>query len=273
MSAPVSFSPDMLAVPIETVGGGRVERFVSKPGWQHLMPHLKWAKPQPVRPLRRLAARFSRARALPPAVDLREAPIHYSELLEERHHHSYGTPWYQGRYDFALLRALGVRPQDATCDFGCGAGRLGVWLIPYLAPGRYYGVDAHLRSLAAFSAYEIPLHDLASFKPRLLHDDTFAFRHFAQAFDVIVDISVSRWLTVEGALAAYDAARAVLAPGGRLIVIRNVSAISRPGVASWPITDGFVSAIGLRVADRGTAPTDRLGDPTRRNEWVTLVAA
>jgi SAM-dependent methyltransferase len=137
-------------------------------------------------------------------------------LIDEKHHRSCAQPWILGRTRFEFLLAQGLQPRDRVLDFGCGAGRVGVWLIAYLEPGRYFGIDAHLRSLVAFSAYEIRLHGLEAKRPRLLHDADFRFDHFGERFDVVIDSSVSRHLSDDRFRQALAQLPQVLAPGGRV---------------------------------------------------------
>ena len=134
------------------------------------------------------------------------------------HHRWYRQTWFKGRFRFDFLVAHGLSPRDCLLDLGCGAGRLGIWLIPYLDPGHYFGVDSHLRSLVAFSAYEIALHGLAARRPRLLLDADFRFDFFGERFDVVVDVSVTRYLSSRAFERAYAQVRSVLAPGGRVFV-------------------------------------------------------
>jgi cyclopropane fatty-acyl-phospholipid synthase-like methyltransferase len=113
---------------------------------------------------------------------------------------------------------IGLRPGHRVLDFGCGAGRVGIWLIGYLDPDRYFGVDSHLNSLDAFARYEIPLHALGSKHPRLAHDDRFAFSGFGEKFDYVLDLYVSAHLKPDQALDLYAKIAAVLAHGGRIVL-------------------------------------------------------
>jgi SAM-dependent methyltransferase len=138
--------------------------------------------------------------------------------LSERHHRWYADAWFLGRTRFDFLLGQGLEQGARVLDLGCGAGRLGIWLVGYLEPGRYFGVDAHLAGLVAFSAYEIPLHGLAGRRPRLLLDADFRFDHFGERFDVALDFSVTRFLPDESFRRAYTRLRPTLAPGARVFV-------------------------------------------------------
>src|SRR5207248_6045542 len=79
--------------------------------------------------------------------DAESADLVDPDFLNEIHHLQYGRPWALGRYVFEFLVESGCRPDHRVLDFGCGALRAGVHVIPYLNAGNYFGVDPHLRSL------------------------------------------------------------------------------------------------------------------------------
>jgi SAM-dependent methyltransferase len=149
-----------------------------------------------------------------------EVPAVKERFLKEAHHRQYGRPWGMGRYLFDFVVDSGLRPEHRLLDFGCGALRLGIWVIPYLEAGNYFGVDSHLVSLEAATTYEIPLHRLEAKRPRLLWNDDFAFTHFDTMFDCIVDISSSSRVKEPKRLRRVFASFAeVLTPGGRLLTV------------------------------------------------------
>jgi hypothetical protein len=147
------------------------------------------------------------------------APVN-ERFLKEAHHRQYGRPWGMGRYLFDFVVDSGLRPEHRLLDFGCGALRLGIWVIPYLEAGNYFGVDSHLGSLEAAATYEIPLHRLEEKRPRLLWNDDFAFTHFETTFDCVVDISSSSRVKEPKRLRRVFASFAeVLTSGGRLLTV------------------------------------------------------
>lgn len=146
-----------------------------------------------------------------------DAPVG-AGILRERHHGQYGRPWLLGRYVFDHLLASGLEPQHALLDIGCGALRVGIHVIRYLEQGRYFGVDAHLRSLEAAVTYELPLHGLEDKRPRLLWNSEYAFDHFGVQFDWLIDVSTSLHIPEEDLETFFTRAAGVLRPGGRLLV-------------------------------------------------------
>lgn len=156
-------------------------------------------------------------------------------FLQEAHHTQYGRPWILGRHVFDFLVESGLRPEHRLCDFGCGALRLGVWTIPYLDAGHYFGIDSHLESLEAAAAYEIPLHALEVKRPRLLWSQDFAFSHFGAQFDWVVDFSSSQKVDPPELPRLFGELVASLAPGGRFLTAPRLSA-PLESYAEWGLT-------------------------------------
>jgi SAM-dependent methyltransferase len=146
------------------------------------------------------------------------------KFLAEEHHHQYGRPWGLGRYLFDFLVESGLRPEHRLLDFGCGALRLGIWAIPYLDQGKYFGIDSHAESLEAAASYEIPFHDLEPKQPRLLWSKDFAFAHFGVMFDYVVDVSSSQKVHPDELPRLLGSIAEVLAPGGRFLTAPRLSA-------------------------------------------------
>lgn len=156
-------------------------------------------------------------------------------FLQEAHHTQYGRPWILGRYMFDFVVESGLRPEHRLLDFGCGALRFGVWAIPYLAEGNYFGIDSHLESLEAATAYEIPLHGLEARRPRLLWGQDFAFSHFGTEFDWVVDFSSSQKVDPPELPRLFANLTEVLAPGGRFLTAPRLAAPVE-SYAEWGLT-------------------------------------
>lgn len=180
------------------------------------------------------------------------------DLVTERHHHAYGSPWCLGREQFDQLVRRGLRPDHRVGDLGCGALRTGIWLIDYLEAGRYFGIDAHRKSLEAGARYEIPLHGLEAKAPRLLLDADFSLDHFGVRFDWLIAFSVFIKLDAEASRRALARIAQVLAPGGRLVVNQ------RPPLPLDEIRDRF----GLVLAHEELYPTRFVTKCTGWNELV-----
>lgn len=177
---------------------------------------------------------------IPTAEDRDTSRSHYDEL----HHKSYGKPWCIGREQFDYLISRGLKPRDRFLDLGCGALRTGIFVIPYLEAGRYYGIDAHRLSLEAGANYEIPLNNLAHKNPKLLHSSRFDLHHWNVRFDWIFAASLFKLNHVDLALQQVAFARMseTLAENGTIVV--------SPALIDHQIQ--LIESIGLRVTHQET---------------------
>lgn len=104
------------------------------------------------------------------------APNFYRDALAKgKHRDIVGGRWDEtGRIQMALLRDQGLRPEHHFLDVGCGSLRLGCKVIPYLAPGHYWGTDLSAELMAAGYASELLEKERLSRK-QLVQDSDFSF--------------------------------------------------------------------------------------------------
>jgi SAM-dependent methyltransferase len=184
-------------------------------------------------------------------------------FLREEHHAYYGRPWVLGRYLFDFARSRGLRPEQRLLDCGCGSGRFAIHAIGFLDEGNYHGVDIHLKSLQALVSYEIPLHDLASKKPRILLNGDFAFGHFGTMFDYAMDCFVSFHFTdIAQNRQFYANLASVLKPGGKLLSLPKSK-----------LPDEEMRRLGFSLNSEQTQACPMLEghDWISRNEWCEYV--
>jgi SAM-dependent methyltransferase len=170
-----------------------------------------------------------------------------AEFHHERHHHVYGAPWCIGRDQFDYLKSRGISSTHNVLDFGCGSLRLGVWMIPYLNSGCYFGIDSHYPSLKLGVEYEIPLHALESQNSRLLLSDEFEIDHFGVKFDRVVAMSVLHHLTDEQQRMAIEK---IIACSTDDLVLHAVG---------FNMTDSALSKYGLRRSYQETCKCKMAG--------------
>lgn len=178
---------------------------------------------------------------------------------EESHHKSYGRPWCLGRDHLDYLVSRGLRPSDNFLDLGCGALRTGIFVIPYLDAGRYYGVEAHRLSLEAAANYEIPLNNLAHKNPSLLHSSNFDLAHWNVTFDWIFAFSLFKLNHVDLALqeVAFRKMSETLATDGTIVL-------------SPPLVDRqieLIESVGFKIGHQETRPSKLLED---KIEWMEI---
>jgi SAM-dependent methyltransferase len=95
-----------------------------------------------------------------------------------------------GRHGLEVLLHEGVTPQSRVLDVGCGALRLGYWLMRLLEPGHYYGIEPNEEmlniGLGELVEPEIVEHADAHFAS----NDDFDFSVFGETFDFVVARSI-----------------------------------------------------------------------------------
>jgi SAM-dependent methyltransferase len=172
---------------------------------------------------------------------------HTLDVLDEEHHRIYGSKWALGLDQKQFLISRGLAPHHHLLDLGCGAGRAGTKLIPYLDPGHYVGIDGHVSSLSAFERYEIPLHSLEARQPRLLvHNiETTPLPFDDASFDAVLAFSVFDHLA-DPMSAARHVAR-VLRPGGLLFAA--IGPPRRPADAGFALEE-TVTLRSILVPDK-----------------------
>jgi SAM-dependent methyltransferase len=137
------------------------------------------------------------------------------------HHRAFvGQP---RRYDvaaasqFALLFFLGLREHHRVLDFGCGSLRLGRLLIPYLAAGRYFGIEPETRLVEAGFAEELGQDARALKRPRFDDNADYDVGVFAERFDFIIAQSVFSHAGAGPTAKGLKSFADQLAPGGLIV--------------------------------------------------------
>lgn len=133
------------------------------------------------------------------------------------HRHFVGPP---EKYDLAsasqfnLLTLLGLREHHHLLDIGCGSLRAGRLLIPYLLPGRYFGIEPEQWLLDEAIATEVG-QDLVRIKaPSFSNDANFTLTTFGRRFDFMVAQSIFSHATQNQIRRCLAEAKQALEPSG-----------------------------------------------------------
>lgn len=95
-----------------------------------------------------------------------------------------------GLHTLMSLKRAGLHPSAHLLDVGCGALRLGYWLIRFLQPGCYCGIDPNPRYIAAGLVHAIGPKLEAEKQPRFDCNAEFDFSVFGRKFDFVVARSI-----------------------------------------------------------------------------------
>ena len=97
---------------------------------------------------------------------------------------------WMGAYQFEYLLRLGLREGDSLLDIGCGSLRGGRLFIPYLLPGRYYGIDRDLSLIEEGLDHELGRSILDVKRPTFLIDSDYTCTAFGRPFDYLLAHSI-----------------------------------------------------------------------------------
>ncbi|RZM14923.1 MAG: class I SAM-dependent methyltransferase, partial [Sphingomonas sp.] len=120
-------------------------------------------------------------------------------VLAGRHRAIIGGAWEEiGRLQLEFLIARGLKPHHVLLDIGCGPLRAGVRIIPYLDPGKYWGVDNNETLLRIGYDLELRRCGLQHRQPRdhLLCLSDFEFDRIDARFDVAIAHSLFTHLSL-----------------------------------------------------------------------------
>jgi SAM-dependent methyltransferase len=136
-----------------------------------------------------------------------------------KHRELIGGLWDEiGQLQLDFLVSNGLLPHHRLLDIGCGPFRQGVKLIPYLDPGRYWGIDKNELLLQVGWDLEIKRYGLASRQPReqLICLDDFQFSRLDVRFDYAIALSVFTHFSLNRIRRCLTRLAPCMLDGGRL---------------------------------------------------------
>ncbi len=95
-----------------------------------------------------------------------------------------------GRFAFDSLKQNGLEKSNFVLDLGCGALRIGYWLVRYLDSDRYCGIEPERAYVEAGIKHAIGPELAAEKRPRFDHGEGFDFSVFGVKFDFVVARSI-----------------------------------------------------------------------------------
>jgi hypothetical protein len=95
-----------------------------------------------------------------------------------------------GRDSLVTLLQHGLRPEHKLLDFGCGAFRLGYWLIRFLDKGNYYGIEPRREAVEAGRRHVIGEELWMQKAPTISFNDECELKVFDVPFDYVVARSI-----------------------------------------------------------------------------------
>ena len=176
---------------------------------------------------------------------------------------------YLGAAQFRLLTMLGLREEHRLLDFGCGSLRAGRLFIPWLLPGRYFGVEPNRWLIDDAVRLELGADLIRLRGPRFDYNDRMQMDVFGTDFDMILAQSVFSHAGHDLFLTGLQQMAKTLAPQGQALF--TLMETGSPATARLPDgmdTEGWVYPGCTRfTADEVAALADRAGLSVEPLDW------
>lgn len=156
---------------------------------------------------------------------LRAGDPHYRAYVGPPHQYDF-----MGASQFRLLTALGLRETHKVLDLGCGSLRAGRYLMMYLKPGHYCGIEPNKWLIEDAIAQDLGRDFVALRRPRFDHGSDFNAAAFGERFDFIVAQSVFSHAGPEMVAVALANCAATLTPRG-LVLATFIHSADAPEMA------------------------------------------
>ncbi|MEY2467736.1 MAG: hypothetical protein QOF21_434 [Actinomycetota bacterium] len=146
--------------------------------------------------------RSEAAKLMPRAVELRAAELPVSDVPPTPQQIAThfapvvftGGPFWVfeevGRASFVSLLERGLYPHSNVLDFGCGALRIGYWLINFLQPDRYFGIEPDTTTLQFGIDQVVGPEVIAAKRPSFDANEDLDMTVFNRTFDFAVARSI-----------------------------------------------------------------------------------
>ena len=95
-----------------------------------------------------------------------------------------------GRGRLIALLAEGLNPESKLLDIGCGTLRVGYWLVRFLDPGCYYGIEPARERVECGLQYLLTPEEVAFKQPRFDFNANFDSSVFGTRFDFFLATSI-----------------------------------------------------------------------------------
>jgi SAM-dependent methyltransferase len=136
-----------------------------------------------------------------------------------------------GALQFSILVAAGLREYHTLLDVGCGSLRAGRFLIPYLGPDSYCGIDPERDVVFAGIRDELGESMLSMKQPRFAYRADFDASEFNERFDFAIAQSVFTHTHPDLARVGFARVAEALGPSGVLVGNFMVRRVLGPGGA------------------------------------------
>jgi hypothetical protein len=183
-----------------------------------------------------------------------------------------------GRLQFATLVQHGLYPSSKVLDVGCGPLRAGYWLMNFLEPGCYFGIEPRAHEIEEGLAYIVEPELIEYARPTFAHNDDFDLTVFGTRFNFVIARSVWTHTSKEQNRRMLDTFCEVAEPGAVMLVSylpasRLPEVLQRPWsglLARIPKANGAVNRLLGRMPRRPDYRGDewQVGNVSHSYAWI-----
>lgn len=176
-----------------------------------------------------------------------------------------------GRVGFEVLLREGLAPSSRVLDVGCGALRLGYWLMRFLDSGCYFGIEPNQEMLSVGLEELVEPEVVERADAHFASNDDFDFSVFGETFDFVVARSIwthASKAQIAAMLASFAATSS--AKGVFLASYYPAGMLFKAG-HRWPRLERVVTKLPLAEMSPLLArlpSVDRLSSEYRGEDWV-----
>ncbi|HWX75353.1 MAG TPA: class I SAM-dependent methyltransferase, partial [Solirubrobacteraceae bacterium] len=150
-----------------------------------------------------------------------------------------------GRHGFEVLLAERLSPSSRVLDVGCGALRLGYWLMRFLDPGCYFGIEPQ-RQMLEVGLRELVEPDVVTrAQAQFSANDDFDFSVFGERFDFVIARSIWTHASKPQITAMLRSFAATSQPRGVFLASYYPASAAFKLGRRWPRLEGVVSKLPL----------------------------
>lgn len=122
-----------------------------------------------------------------------------------------------GRAQFIRLLENGLLPESKVLEIGCGTLRIAYWLMRFLEPGCYAGIEPARKRVELGCQYLFTAEELADKRPRFEYNAIFDTAVFGEQFDYFLAGSIWTHCSKGHIDTMLDGFQRNTGPGGRFI--------------------------------------------------------
>ncbi len=182
-----------------------------------------------------------------------------------------GPPWdfeRVGRTGFEVLLHEGLKPSCRVLDVGCGALRLGYWLMRFLDSGCYFGIEPQEGMLRVGLEEIVEPEVVERAEARFSSNDDFDFSVFGERFDYVFARSILTHASKRQIAAMLASFAHTSAPDGVLLASYYPAGVLYKVAHRWPRLHRVAERLPLAGVSPVLARVPSVARGYGGEEWV-----